>query len=348
MGYDCVALFSGGLDSILACKLLQKQGLKVLGIHFVSPFFGKPQMEKKWKKLYGVDIFVMDMGPDFVKLLKNGPKWGLGKGLNPCVDCKILMLKKAKELLSVFGADFIVTGEVLGQRPMSQRKNVMNLIIKEAGVKGLVLRPLSALLLKPTQPEENGKVKREELLALKGRGRKLQLKLAEEFGLKEIPTPAGGCLLTDMESVKRFWAVLYKVKEASVDDFELAKVGRQYWKDEFWLVVGRNKNDNHRLLKLLKPNDILFKVSNVPGPVAIGRQKQKRWDKDILLEASKFLLSFCKDLKVGNRVQVKVGKDGKVEEIDVEFRDDIKDNNEWKVPTWEDFELNKKTFWECK
>ncbi len=345
MRYHCVALFSGGLDSILACKVIQKQGLNVLGLHFVSPFFGKPEKKDYWRELYGIDVLVVDIGEDFVKLLKNGPKWGLGKGLNPCVDCKILMLKKAKEFLPVIGAEFIITGEVLGQRPMSQRRDTINLIAKEAGVKGLVLRPLSAKLLNVTYPEEKGLVKREELLALKGRGRKPQLELAKEFGLKEIPTPSGGCLLTDLECVKRFWAVLTNLKDPKVEDFELAKVGRQFWINKNWLVIGRNKSDNKKLLSLLSSNDILFKVADIPGPIGLGRQKEGKWDKSLILEGAMLLVSFCKGLNEGESVKVKVGIEGRVEEIVVKYEEELKERVRWAAPSIEGFEENKKNFW---
>ncbi len=345
MRYHCVALFSGGLDSILACKVIQEQGLNVLGLHFVSPFFGKPEKKNHWREIYGIDILVVDIGEDFVRLLKKGPKWGLGKGLNPCVDCKILMLKKAKDLLSVIGAEFIITGEVLGQRPMSQRRDTINLIAKEAGVKGLVLRPLSAKLLNVTYPEEKGLVKREELLALKGRGRKPQLELAKKFGLKEIPTPAGGCLLTDLECVKRFWAVLTNFKDPKVEDFELAKVGRQFWINNNWLVIGRNRNDNKKLLSLLSSNDLLFKVADVPGPIGIGRQKEGKWDKSLILEGAMLLVSFCKGLKEDEVVRVKVGIKGRVEEVVVKYKEELKENLRWSMPSIEAFEENKKSFW---
>ena len=148
--YDAIVLFSGGLDSILAAKVLEAQGLKVKALHFFTPFFGKPQARKYWEKLYNLDLTAIDVGDDFVEMIKAGPAAGFGKVLNPCVDCKILLLRRAKELLTRYGATFLATGEVMGQRPMSQRRDTLNRISREADVRDCLLRPLSAKLLPPT------------------------------------------------------------------------------------------------------------------------------------------------------------------------------------------------------
>ena len=223
------ALFSGGLDSILAARLIMEQGLVVRCLHFVTPFFGKPQLIPHWEKVYGLEVEAVDVGEAFVRLLRERPAHGFGKVMNPCVDCKILMMRKARELMKKWGASFLISGEVLGQRPMSQRRDTLNVIRRDAEVKESLLRPLSAQLLDPTAPEISGLVDRNKLLGIFGRGRKSQMALADQMGLKEIPTPAGGCKLAEKENSRRYWPVLTRLKEPTVEDFELSNIGRQYW-----------------------------------------------------------------------------------------------------------------------
>ncbi|MFP4397392.1 MAG: tRNA(5-methylaminomethyl-2-thiouridylate) methyltransferase, partial [Desulfonatronovibrio sp.] len=206
--YHGLALFSGGLDSILAVKMIQNQGLEVLGLHFISPFFGQPELIPEWEKNYGLPIMPVDISQDFVKMLLSGPSHGLGKIMNPCLDCKILMLKKARQLLQDFQAGFIISGEVSGQRPMSQRRDALNIIIRDAEVKRFLIRPLSAKLLPPTEAEETGLVNRSRLGSISGRGRKKQLEMAAKMNIHPLPTPAGGCLLTEMESSRRYLPLL--------------------------------------------------------------------------------------------------------------------------------------------
>ncbi|MFP4259037.1 MAG: tRNA(5-methylaminomethyl-2-thiouridylate) methyltransferase [Desulfovermiculus sp.] len=301
-------LFSGGLDSILAAKILQKQGLRPLGLHFVSPFFGRPDKIASWQEMYGLDILATDISQDFVRLVTQGPRWGRGKHLNPCVDCKILMLQKAKVMLSQFQATFLATGEVLGQRPMSQRRDALNIILREAGVKDILIRPLSGKLLAPSRIEDQGLVDREQLLEIKGRGRKEQLRLAHEFNLPEIPTPAGGCLLTDPEYVKRFSPLLEHLTPPKAEDFHLATVGRQYWARGYWLVIGRNKADNESLADLVQTDDLLFKLASLPGPLALGRQAAKPWPEEIIRDAARCMARFSsKAVQSEQPVTVRVG-----------------------------------------
>jgi hypothetical protein len=198
--FDALSLFSGGLDSILATKLLQSHGHRVLGLHFVSPFFGKPEKKDFWESEYGIPVEVIDVGQEFVDLMAAFPPHGFGKVLNPCVDCKILMLRRAKELLPAYGAKFIISGEVLGQRPMSQRADTLNIIRNDADVRDVLLRPLSAGVLQSTPMEESGLVDRSKLPSLVGRGRKGQYDLARALGVTTIPTQAGGCRLGERES----------------------------------------------------------------------------------------------------------------------------------------------------
>ncbi|MDZ7759288.1 MAG: tRNA(5-methylaminomethyl-2-thiouridylate) methyltransferase [Desulfovermiculus sp.] len=317
--YDCLVLFSGGLDSLLACKVLQDQGLRPLGVHFVSPFFGRPERLIAWREMYGLDLQAADISDDFVRLVTQGPRWGWGKHLNPCVDCKILMLQKAKAMLPQFQAAFLATGEVLGQRPMSQRRDALNIILREAGVQDLLIRPLSGKLLPPTRVEEQGRVDRDQLLDIKGRGRKEQLRLAQEYGFPEVPTPAGGCLLTDPEYVKRFRPLLEHLSPPRTWDFHLATVGRQYWADGYWLVIGRNKADNEGLADMVQADDLVFKLASIPGPLALGRQTTGPWPENVVRDAARCMARFSSRATGGQgKVTVRVGTSAaEVREIEV-------------------------------
>lgn len=295
--YRALGLFSGGLDSILAIKLVQEQGVKVTALHCVSPFFGYPDKITHWRELYEIDVEPVDISEDFVRMLLRGPEHGFGSVLNPCVDCKILMLKKARELREERGADFIISGEVLGQRPMSQRRDTLNIIRRDAGVKDCLVRPLSALHLDPTDAELTGKLDRERLLGFSGRGRKAQLQLAARFGLTEIPTPAGGCRLTEKENARSYLAVLAHTPLPTVVDFKLANTGRQYWHTEqeagaFRLIIGRNQEDNTRLLEQAGAHDLLFKTRDFPGPVALGRFFGQAWPGRAVMSAATFAASY--------------------------------------------------------
>ncbi len=291
-----VALLSGGLDSILAARLMQDMGHKVICLHFVSPFFGKPHLVPHWEGLYGLSIQAADIGEDFARMLRERPEHGFGKVMNPCVDCKIIMLRRAKELMAELGASAIVSGEVLGQRPMSQRRDTLNVIQRDAGVKGLLLRPLSAQLLDETDAERAGLVDRSRLLSIAGRGRTKQLALAASMGLKEIPTPAGGCLLAEKENARSYWPVLKYCAKPGAAEFHLANTGRQYWSHAsgpLWLCVGRNQDDNTRLLDTARPTDYLFKVADFPGPIALARPLPSSvWDAAALRAAAAFAASF--------------------------------------------------------
>ncbi len=333
--YHALALFSGGLDSILAAKAITAQGLDVLCLHFVSPFFGKPHLVDHWKAAYGLDIVPVDVSEAFVAMLVAGPAHGLGKTLNPCVDCKILMLRRAKELLPAYGASCIVSGEVLGQRPMSQRLDALNIIIRDSGTKGILLRPLCARHLPPSEAETSGLVDRERLFGMSGRGRKDQLALAREYGVTEIPTPAGGCLLTEQASARRFFPLFTRMGTPTPADFELARVGRQYWADGRWLAIGRNESDNNRLEALSGPDDLVFKVRHLPGPLGVARRHAGAlWDEPAVVEAAAFVASFNpKAMATAGPVRVDVdGFPGAP--FTVEPRRDTA--LPWREPTWEE------------
>ncbi|MEG2173195.1 MAG: tRNA(5-methylaminomethyl-2-thiouridylate) methyltransferase [Desulfovibrionaceae bacterium] len=289
--YDAVALFSGGLDSILAAKTIVAQGLRVKCLHFITPFFGKPAKLKHWSRIYGLDISGVDVSDAFVAMLRARPAHGFGKVMNPCVDCKILMMAEARARMARYGASFIISGEVLGQRPMSQRRDTLNVIGREGDVRDILLRPLSAKMLDPTAPERSGLVDRARLHGIYGRGRKEQLALAEYFALQEIPTPAGGCRLAEMENARRYWPVLQQASVPSGAEFRLANTGRQYWSGPHWLSIGRNNADNEYLEKCAFPEDMRLRVRDFPSPLAVARQFNP-WDKSTLIDAAAFVASF--------------------------------------------------------
>lgn len=292
---QAIVLFSGGLDSILAAKVLEEQGLRVRCLHCHSPFFGEPSAVPRWRKRYALDIDTLDVADDFCAMLRERPAHGFGKTLNPCVDCKILLLRRARQYMENVGAAFLVTGEVLGQRPMSQRRDVLNVIRREAGVGDILLRPLSAPLLAPTPMEESGLVDRERLPAISGRGRQGQLQLARHFGLADIPTPGGGCKLTEKENARRYWPVLAHLPAPDSGDFALANLGRQFWHEEdgrrYWLAVGRNSGDNQALQAATRPGDARIFLADIPGPLAVGRLAS-RWPEHILAAAAALMASY--------------------------------------------------------
>ena len=284
MNKKAIALLSGGLDSILAAKVMSEQGVEVEGIHFVTSFGGsnsavnRSELERAADKI-GIKLTVKDISKEFLEVVQK-PRHGYGRGANPCIDCKIFMLKKAKEYMQQTGAAFVVTGEVVGQRPMSQMKDTLNIIEKEAGLKGLLLRPLSAKLLNPTIAEEEGIVDRERLLSISGRSRKEQFSLAEKFGILEYQQPAGGCLLTDPEFAKKAKDLL-EHNNFSLDDIQLLKIGRHFRISENCkLVIGRNEKENDAISNLAKEGDLLMGARDLPGPVGLLRGPATKDDVD--------------------------------------------------------------------
>ncbi len=262
-----VALFSGGLDSILAIKIIEQQGIDVIGLHFITPFFGNKDMDKIAKRKYGINVKTIDVGKEFLKILRK-PQHGYGKNINPCIDCKIFMLKQAKKYMKKFDAKFIITGEVLGQRPMSQHKGALNRIVKQAKVKQYILRPLSAKVLQESVPEKKGYVDREKLLGIVGRKRAEQMNLARKFKIKDYSSPAGGCLLTCMGYAKKVKDILKK-KRISQEDLKLLKHGRHFKINGSKIIVGKDDEDNRQLLKLKKKSDYVFHMENNKGPVTL-------------------------------------------------------------------------------
>ncbi len=327
--YHALALFSGGLDSILAIKTIEKQGLNVKCLHFVSPFFGSVEKVNHWKKIYNIDIDPIDIGEDYSLLLKNLPVYGFGSTLNPCVDCKILMMRKAKSLLEHYGASFIISGEVLGQRPMSQRRDTLNVIHRDGDVKDILLRPLCAKHMAPTQSEISGLVNRDLLHNFSGRGRTQQLELAKELGITEIPTPAGGCKLTEKDTSARYWNVLSK-HNANADNFDLSNTGRQFWhkEDNTWLVIGRNKEDNEKLERICKKGDFLLRVDGFPSPLGLIRPTLQIVSNSNKIKALSLLASYSPKALLYSHNNQEANNDGLVEnplEVSVIIREILSD-----------------------
>lgn len=272
-----VALLSGGLDSQLAVKMMQKQGFEVSAVAIKTPFCdfdcGRGcgfEIRERADSL-GVNLKTVYLGDEYIEMLKN-PKYGFGSGMNPCIDCRAMMFKAAKKHMEEINADFIISGEVLGQRPMSQHGPALKTIEKEAGLEGYIVRPLSAALLPTTIPEKNGLIKRENLGMIRGRTRKSQLQMAKEFGIEDPPNAGGGCLLTDPAFAIRAKDLFKHVATPTTNDIDLLKIGRHFRLDKNTkLVVGRNKDENDMIKALALENDLIIYVKDYVGPTALLR-----------------------------------------------------------------------------
>lgn len=241
-----VALLSGGLDSCLAVKLIQEQGIEVVGITFITPFFS-PFHAKEMAERLKIEHYFLEVGEDYIPLVLN-PKYGYGKNMNPCIDCHGFMIKRAGDMLVDLHASFIITGEVLNERPFSQTKRGLSLVDRISGYGDLTLRPLSAKLLPPTLPERKGWVKRELLLGISGRKRNVQFELAKRYGIEKFPTPAGGCLLTDPSFSNRLKDSI-EHGEVSFEDIELLKIGRHFRIDGVKVIISRNRKESEEMKK---------------------------------------------------------------------------------------------------
>jgi tRNA U34 2-thiouridine synthase MnmA/TrmU len=279
-----IALLSGGLDSTLAAKVMMEQGIELEALNFMTVFCtctnrGETCLaSQKAVKNLGIPLRVFNVSEEYLNVVKDPPH-GYGRNMNPCIDCRIFMLKKAKKYMEESEAAFIITGEVLGQRPMSQRRDAMYLIEKEAGLGGLVLRPLSAKVLPMTLPEREGWVDREKMLKFQGRSRKPQIELANYYGIHDYPCPAGGCLLTDPGFAKRMKDLIVHDSNFSLNDVHLIKVGRHFrFSKEVKLIVGRNEEENQKIKTFALENDLLLKVLSFPGPLSLLRGKLDEGD----------------------------------------------------------------------
>ncbi len=298
-----LVLLSGGLDSILAVKLLLEQGIEVVGINFRTNFCG-PNKARPAAKMLGVPLREINIREEFLSVLKK-PKHGYGAGLNPCIDCHALMLKKAGEIMRAEGFDFLATGEVLGERPMSQHKAALDIVAQDTGVVGYLLRPLSAKLLKPTIAEQEGLVDREKLLGISGRSRKSQMALAAQYNIKDYPTPAGGCALTQKGFAERLRELMKNKPDFNSYDVDLVRFGRHFFYPELvegggsiQVILGRNKEENEFLKNQIKKDEIFITPINFSGPEALIRGNHI--SKENINRAKELIVKFAsraKDLK---------------------------------------------------
>ncbi|MCM8778037.1 MAG: tRNA 4-thiouridine(8) synthase ThiI [Candidatus Omnitrophica bacterium] len=290
-----LVLLSGGLDSRLALMMMKDQLGKenVEAVHFVLPFEGCSHRKKEviqFAKQHGIKIYILNcmegqLLKEYIKILRH-PKFGRGTALNPCIDCHIFLLKEAKKIARKIKADIVVTGEVIGERPMSQRRNILYLIEKESGLKGKLLRPLSAKLLPPTDAEKKGLIDRNKLEGIAGRQRKRQIELAEKYGIS-YPNPAGGCLLCYPDFCKKVLPVLKSRKNITGFDIELFKVGRHFENGN--IILGKSKEENGKLEYISKKyKKGIIIIPNQPGPAALIRNwKYIRKAKELIKNYSK-------------------------------------------------------------
>lgn len=302
-----VALLSGGLDSTLAVKLMLEQGIDVVAVKFSSSMClcdqkGRCHAAETAKK-FNIPFKMMAKGEDYLKVVRK-PKYGYGSGMNPCIDCRIFMMKKTKKYAKEIGAKFIFTGEVLGQRPMSQHMKKFRIIERESGMEGKILRPLSAKLLPETEAEKKGWVDRSKLLAIQGRSRKSQIELAERFGIAEYSCPSGGCLLTYKEFAGKVRDLFDNKKVISWNDMNLLKIGRHFRFGGNKIVVGRNKIENKQILPLKQKSDYLFEVPGCGSPITILQGKKSK----AAIETAASITAAYSD-SVSDEVLVKYGRE---------------------------------------
>ena len=287
--YKALVLTSGGLDSILAMHILAKQNIEIIGIHMITwfniPRYTLLEDQPDFYISNGFKVYNIDVSEDYTPILLN-PSYGYGTSVNPCIDCKILFFSKAKELLGKYDADFIATGEVIGQRPMTQNPQAMRLIERKSGLEGLLLRPLSAKLLTPTIPEKKGWVDREKLYDIAGRGRKRQIEMAKKFGITDYPSPAGGCILTEKSFAPRFYDLIKHTNNVSINDFLVLRYGRHFrLSKKAKLVIGKNFEENE-FLKRLEWGNLKIDLTDIPGPYCLFE-----WDGRI--KSFKLALKIC-------------------------------------------------------
>ncbi|MBE6072183.1 MAG: DUF814 domain-containing protein [Clostridium butyricum] len=300
-----LAMISGGLDSILAAKLIKEQGIEVIGICFKSYFFNEENAKRMTKQI-GIKLEVVDFSKEHFEMVKN-PSHGWGKNMNPCIDCHSMMMRYSGDLLEKFNADFIITGEVLNQRPMSQNKSALNIVKKQSGFSEKILRPLCAKNLDPTPMELNGLVDREKLLNISGRSRKAQMELADKWGIKDYPSPAGGCKLTEPNYSIRLKELVERKESIKEKDIHLLKYGRHFITDDKTkIIVTRTGEEGEKIKELLNKNDIMFLTSKYNGAMVIIPEGNVPTENDIMI-ACRIAVRYSKG-KDENEVEVKFGQ----------------------------------------
>ena len=311
-----VALLSGGLDSMLAIRLLLGQGVAVEALHFVSVFdCGATDAEncassQRAAAQLGVPLRFEEISGELLEIVKN-PKHGRGSNMNPCIDCHAMMVRRAARVMREVGADFLCTGEVLGERPMSQRRDALGIVERDAGAEGLLLRPLCAQLLEPTIPEQKGWVDRAKLMRISGRCRKPQFELAKALNLGPFPTPAGGCLLTDPGFSARMRDLLKHQPDCTPDDVRLLKVGRHFrLSPAVRAVIGRNEGENRIIEEIARADDLLIEAAEHSGPLALLRGPASEAE---LVQAASITLRYGKAAKLPS-ASVRAWKSGAPQE----------------------------------
>ncbi|MDR1960047.1 MAG: hypothetical protein LBQ54_13550, partial [Planctomycetaceae bacterium] len=268
-----VVLFSSGLDSLITLHLLRSFGIDVAALNIVTPFHDVSEAAKRRAEMYGFPCYVRQTGEEYVPLVMK-PRWGYGTAVNPCIDCRIRMCRMAGELMREIGADFAATGEITGQRPNSQKQHQLLLIDRESGLSGYLLRPLSARVLPPTEVEKRGFIDREKLLGFSGRGRGHLIRLAQSFGVKEIPQPASGCLLCEKTFAPRILDTMKHIPEPTCWDFRILRFGRLLRINEsLRCVIARDVKDCRNLARLFEQEDrsasVFLEPENFNGPALL-------------------------------------------------------------------------------
>lgn len=300
-----LAMISGGLDSSLAAKLIKDQGIEVIGICFKSYFFNEDNAKKMCEQI-GIRLEVVDFSEEHFKMVKH-PKHGWGKNMNPCIDCHAMMMKYSGKLLEDFDADFIITGEVLNQRPMSQNKQALNTVKNESGFKDKILRPLCALNLEPTEMELQGLVDRNKLLKLSGRSRKPQMELAKKWGITDYPSPAGGCRLTEPNYSLRLKEALDRKGDLTEKEILLLRYGRHFITPSGTkIIVSRTGDEGNEIKSLLDKNDTLFLSVSHMGAIGVIEGEASKEDAEL---AAKITARYGKG-KDAEKVTFKYGKVG--------------------------------------
>jgi len=315
-----VALLSGGLDSQLAIKMMQEQGFDVSAVAIKTPFCdfdcGRGcgfEIRERADDL-NVNLKTVYLGDEYIEMLKH-PKHGIGAGFNPCIDCRSMMFDAAKKHMEDIGAEFIISGEVLGQRPMSQHAPALRTIEKESDLVGKIVRPLSAALLPETDPEKNGLIKRENLGMIRGRTRRNQLDMAKKYGIENPPNAGGGCLLTEPQFGIKAKDLFSHTENPTINDIDLLKIGRHFRLDEQTkFIVGRNKDENEMIKAIALPGDILLEAKDFVGPVSILRGSNA---KEHLKFASSVTLRYS-DAPNNKQAIVSIKNNDLVEEITAE------------------------------
>jgi tRNA-uridine 2-sulfurtransferase len=301
-----ICVFSGGLDSMLAAQLIRGQGIEVLALFFETPFFSHHRAEQSARVL-NLPFKVLDITQRHLKMVK-APKHGYGGNMNPCIDCHALMIRIAGEMLEPFGASFIFTGEVLGQRPMSQNRQSLAVVARDSGFAELLLRPLSARLLEPTAPEKKEWVRRDLLLDFQGRSRKPQMELARAFNITDFPEPAGGCRLTEKFFTRRLRDLFASRAEPEIREIEVLKLGRHFRiAPNAKLVVGRDEKENQRLESIYRESDLILTGPDDPGPTVLGFGEFT--DEHMALAAA--ITASYSDVKDGDKICIRAVKGGK-------------------------------------